>query len=51
MNTEAFEHELHPDEDQDRREAVVEVDEAVYKALQRELEGPESQDDEGATAE
>jgi hypothetical protein len=43
---EALRHELRPDEDQDHRQAVVQVDEAVHQPLQREVEGPQAQDGE-----
>jgi hypothetical protein len=46
LQAEVLRHELRPDEDQDRGQPVVQVDEAVDQAFQREVEGPQSQDGE-----
>jgi hypothetical protein len=39
LQAEALRHELRPNEDQDRRHAIVQVDEAVDQPFQREVKG------------
>ena len=39
LQAKALRHELRPDEDQDHRQPVVQVDESVYQPFQREVEG------------